>query len=244
MGMILTRTIFAVICLLGAAPGFAQSAYVGAAVGMDVSRFSRVESPGFDALQPGGEAQAFSLRIGTRVGRRWGVELAFTRPSEVERESTVGFPIPLARLAFTSVDPVASISSFFGGSSRLERRDSTLDTLAWMAQPVGNRVDLVYLGGVAFNRTVEEVTFTPGFLERWDLILRDAVPSVILPPIGPSSVRTTTYGITPVVGLDARIELTDHVRLVPGVRMQGIGGGMSGTAGWLIRPSVGLMWEF
>jgi hypothetical protein len=56
--------------------------------------------------------------------------------------------------------------------------------------------------------------------------------------------RTTTYGLAPVVGFEARIALTDHIRLVPGVRLQGIGRGTNGTAGWLIRPSASLMWEF
>ncbi|MGH9257398.1 MAG: hypothetical protein ACRD3C_22790 [Vicinamibacterales bacterium] len=29
----------------------------------------------------------------------------------------------------------------------------------WVAQPVGDRVDLAYLGGLAFDRNVEDVSF-------------------------------------------------------------------------------------
>jgi hypothetical protein len=247
--MIRTRALFVVSFLLSAASGFAQSVYVSAAVGMDVSRFSGVETTGFDAPQPGGEAMAVTLRAGTRVGQSWGVELGFTRPSAVEKESTFGFPIPLGSLSGgiraigpgASVVPGASVSGtvfsigspVFETRTRLQRRDTTLDTVAWIAQPVSSRVDLVYLGGIAFNRTVEEASF--------EITARAA----ILPPIIiPHSVRTTTYGLAPVVGVEARIALTDHIRLVPGVRLQGIGGGTNGTAGWLVRPSAGLMWEF
>src|ERR671913_2268909 len=103
MRMVLTRTIFPVLFfLLGGTSAFAQSAYVSAAVGMDASRFSGVESTGFNALQPGGEAMAVSLRVGTRVGQSWGVELGFTRPSEIENESTFSSPIPFPRLTFSS----------------------------------------------------------------------------------------------------------------------------------------------
>jgi hypothetical protein len=233
MRIILTRTICVIAFLFSAVSGFAQSAYVSAAVGMDVSRFSRTESGGFSGLQPGGEAMALSLRLGTRIRRNWGVELGFTRPSEVDKESTFGFPIALPRLVLGLDALPASMAPLplFETTTRLERRDTTLDTVAWVAQPIGDRVDLVYLGGVAFNRTVEEVRFE--------------VPRRLLPVITiPGSVRTTTYGLAPLVGLDARIALTDHVRLVPGLRLQGIGGGTSGTSGWLIRPSAGLMWEF
>src|SRR5687768_13509093 len=153
MRIILTRTICVFAFLLSTASGFAQSAYVSAGVGMDVSRFSGVESTGFNALQPGGEAVAVSLRGGTRIGQSWGVELGFTRPSEVEKESSFSFPIPFPRLTFTSqvIAPGTPIAILpFETRSRLKRRDTTLDTVAWIAQPVSSRVDLVYLGGVAF----------------------------------------------------------------------------------------------
>ena len=78
-----------------AAPVLAQSTYVGASVGMDVSRFNSVEAGGFNDVSAGGEVLAVSLRLGTAIRENWGVELGFTYPSELERESTQGFPIPL-----------------------------------------------------------------------------------------------------------------------------------------------------
>ena len=40
------------------------------------------------------------------------------------------------------------------------------------------------------------------------------------------------------VGVEGRVGLSDHVRVVPGLRLLAAGGG------WTIRPAVGLAWEF
>ena len=222
--------IVAATFILGqAAASFAQTPYVSASVGMDVSRFSGAEVNG--GFERGGEALAIALRLGTPIGDRWGVELGYTRPTVVESESRLNFPIPFPAdlLRAFPIPGVPAISlPTFRGSTTVERRDSTLETVAWVRQPVG-RVDLVYLGGVAFNRTVEEITIDFG--------------RIALLPL-PNSVRTTTYGVSPLVGIEGRIGMTEHLRLVVATRMQTIGDGNSGTSGWLVRPSAGLMWQF
>lgn len=224
----LPATLFVIFTLI-AVPAFAQSPYVGAAVGMDVSRFDRVEATGFNDVTAGGEVVNFSLRLGTEIRENWGVEVGFTYPSEIERENRPGFPIPLlaaisAPVGITSGIAIPTIEA----TTTLERRNTTLDTVVWFAQPVGSRVELVYLGGVAFNRIVEDISFQ--FTRR------------LVGVIVPNSTRTISYDVGPVVGMEARIGLTDHVRLVPGVRLQSIGG--SGNDGWLLRPSAGLAWQF
>lgn len=223
-----------VLCVLFAAPAFAQSPYVAGAVGVDVSRFARTEGPGTD-LTAGGEAAAFSLRLGTAIRDGWGVELDFTRPSEVERDVERGFPVPLlggqpgaASMPFAIFPDV--VFPIFESTIRLKRRDTTIDTVAWVAQAVSGRVDLVYLGGVAFSRVVEELDF--------QLSPRAGVFGYVVP----RSTRTISYGVGPVVGVDARIDFTEHVMLVPGVRLHGVRGN-AGT-GWLLRSSVGLGWSF
>ncbi len=231
-----TAALFVVLSLI-AAPAFAQAPYVGAAVGMDVARFDHVEFPGSGDFDASGEAVAFSLHLGTPIGQNWGVELGFTYPSEIERENSQGFPIPLLAAASlagigagVAVPPGGNLTfPAFEASTEIERRNMTLDTVAWFAQSVGSRVNLVYLGGVAFNRVVEEITFR--FNRR---------------PLGlivPTSTRTVSYDVGPVVGMEARIGLTDHVRLVPGIRLQGVGGTTT-QGGWLLRPSAGLAWQF
>lgn len=58
----------------------------------------------------------------------------------------------------------------------------------------------------------------------------------------PGSTRATTYSVGPVVGVEARLGLTDHVMLVPGMRLQTVGG--TAASAWLFRASVGLGWKF
>ena len=62
-------------------------------------------------------------------------------------------------------------------------------------------------------------------------------------PVFPSSrTRTTQYGVGPIVGLEARIGMTEHARLVAGVRLHALG--QSLVNGWIVRPNVGLAWMF
>ena len=221
-----------VALLLVSTPARAQSPYITGAVGVDVSRFDHVEAAGVADVKAGGEAIAFSLRLGTAIGDRWGVELAFTRPAEVTTESRQGVPIPLAIRAgspqATIIDATGIVIPVFASQIRLQRRNTTLDTVAWVAQRVGRRANLVYLGGIGFSRIAEHVEFA--FTRR---------------PIGiilPTSARTTMYRVGPLVGVEGRIRLTDHVIFVPGVRLQGIGG--NGRHGWLLRAATGLGWRF
>ena len=217
---------------LVATPAFAQPAYIAGAVGVDVSRFDTVEAAGVPDFTAGGEAAAWSLRLGTAIGQRWGVELAFTRPSDVERESQQGYPIPLAVGAASTqaglAVPTGIVFPVFESRIRFQRRNTTLDTVAWVAQRAGSRVDLVYLAGIAFTRIVEDVDFE---------FTRHPIGIVL-----PSSTRTIVYGVGPVAGVEARVGLTDHVMLVPGVRLHGIGG--NAGHGWLLRAATGLAWRF
>jgi hypothetical protein len=215
------QTAWCLFALLCGTPAFAQSAYVGAGVGADLFRPGRVEVRGADDWSAAGETIAFSARVGTAVTDRWGVELEFTRAGNIEREMQRGFPVPL--LARQAVPQ-------FESTIRLTRRNATLDAVAWVAQTLSGRVDLVYVGGIAFTRIVEEMDF--------ELTRRAGLAPIVVP----TSTRTTTYGAGPVAGLEARVQLTARAILIPGVRLHGIGGDAGG--GWLLRPSVALGWRF
>jgi hypothetical protein len=91
----------------------------------------------------------------------------------------------------------------------------------WTLQTVSNRVSLVYLGGVAFNRFEREFGYAFDF-----------APTLF------SRSRTTVYSTRPVVGFESWIALTDRVTLMPGVRLQGV------QDGWSVRPGIGLGWSF
>ena len=213
----------ALLCLIGvlsAGPALGQSAYVAGGIGMDVFRTTRVETGLGDAPAGGGEAVAFSVRVGTAVTDRWGVELEVARAGEIAREVQRGLPLPLLTRAL----PI------FESTVRLERRSTTIDAVAWVAQPVGGRVDLVYLGGVAFSRVADELAFQPA--------RRAGVGGIV----APRATRTITYGTGPVAGLEARVRLTRRLMLVPGVRLHGVGG--DSGRGWLLRPSASVGWRF
>jgi hypothetical protein len=109
------------------------------------------------------------------------------------------------------------------------RRDAGLDATMWGRQRASDRVDLVYFGGVAFVRTVQSLDFRPRAGQPGPLALFPRV-------------RTVSYGAGPLVGMEARISMTDHLRLLPGIRLYGRMGDIA--HGWLVRPAVGLGWFF
>jgi hypothetical protein len=227
-------------CWLSAAPALAQAAYVVGSVGVELSRVSRLDSGDFAYPAADGEVLGGAVRVGTSIGESWGAEVEFAHAATIEDEAVQNSRI------FSPQSPVTFVPLPGGGSAQtnlsvvpipiaysfsVETRNPTLSTVVWIRQPVTGSVDLVYLGGIAFTRRVQEqeVSFSPPLLP-------------IIVPAGRTA-RSTFYHTAPVVGMEARIGLTEHVRLVPGVRLQGLGGDPGG-GGWLLRAAVGLGWFF
>jgi hypothetical protein len=222
---------------------FAQGAYVSASVLADVVLSTHTEYPGAESMA-GGEAMGFALRAGTPLGARWGVEVEFVRPGEIEHEGDLGLR-PLVEAGLYEFEPMVSqgnrpvdyqivtslLQPGLGYRVRSAERNTTLSAALWLEQRLAERFSMVYLGGVAFSRSEfeSEVTYAP-------LIL--APPSlapIIFPPI---RTNTTVYGVQPMVGVESRIEMARHAHLVPGLRMHASDGR------WLVRPSVGVSWTF
>ena len=65
---------------------------------------------------------------------------------------------------------------------------------------------------------------------------RLSTPDITRSP--PYQSTTVIYGVSPLAGVESRISMTEHLQLVPGVRLQVV------EDGWLIRPAVGLAWTF
>jgi hypothetical protein len=221
----------ACLLLVGFAPrAAAQSAYVGGAVLADITRASGTS--GITDGRPGnGETIGAALRVGSPLGQRWGVELEFVRSGETEWRPDVtilagisgGFADFIARDPSLLIYPTPEIN--------VESRLSTLTTSVWWRQRVSDRFNLVYLGGVAFARTESETEV--GYQQ------------IALPGRGGMTLPTRFYEQESVsydtgasVGLDGDIEMTEHLRLVPGVRM------LTVASRWIVRPSVGLNWRF
>jgi hypothetical protein len=211
----------------------AQSAYVGGSVLADVIRVS-----GGDEVGPGnGEAIGGALRVGSRLGESWGVDLEFARSGEIEWEPDVRI-LTTATTRFSSGVPggipVPEIAIFPVPEVEFRQQLSTLSTMLWWRQEVGDRVHLLYLGGASFSRTRRESRFSYG-----PIVLPAAVGGGIIRPAQIFDSEAVVYDAGVAVGLDAGINLTEHVRLVPGTRLF-----TAAPGGWVIRPSVGLHWLF
>ena len=224
-----------VVALLAAAQSVhAQGAYVSASLIGDVVRQNRVESVG-TTQSADGEAIGFALRVGSELGRRWGVELEFARPSEITNDFSPGIvPLPATLTPGAigantgSPEIIGQIFPTFSYRIRTTQRNTMLSSAVWARQEISSRMSVVYLGGIGFHRTTSEVALT--FEPR---------PLIGIPIVFPPAVtNSTTYDVGPFAGIEGRIGLTDHAQLVPGIRLHGIQGG------WLFRPSVGLGWNF
>lgn len=231
------RWCVAVLFLLTlATPAAAQSTYVGASLVGDIARFSKVEvdddfprtltpPPSID-----GEALGFNVKVGRALGERWGVEVEFARSGEIESRSR-SFAIPaLPRLPALPELPILPPFPNFEFEIETEQQHSSFAALVWLRQEIGDRIELAYLGGVAFNRAEieQEVRLTDTRLIQLSFVAPDYT--------------TIEHGVGPAVGLEADIKVGDHAALTAGVRVHGAN--VSGRNGWLIRPLIGLRWRF
>ena len=229
-----------VLTLLVARAASAQSAYVAADVGADISRVSHSDTV-FTGGSGGAQVFSWDLRVGTLIGSAWGVELGYVR--SLSDRSNQPFAVPLAALAPNIVLP----ANF---SITASHARSSFDAVAFARQHA-RAVDLVYLGGLSFLRDRTDVTtnfggpasagsdlqFTGG--AAYSILIPASASAIAIPSI-PIRIggSTTTYSTHPLVGMEARIAMGGHARLTPGIRLQGI------SQGWLFRPYVGVGWQF
>jgi hypothetical protein len=231
------------IVVAGANDVFAQGAYVSASLLGDILRSTHADSPG--APDNGGEAIGFAIRAGTPLGAIWGIEVEFAHPGEIEQEFEPGvFSLGQVTTGLFDIPPTGIPSDFaiFDSTSilrpsllysvRTSQRNATLGASLWIQQQLSGRIAMVYLGGVGFHRTTfgSEYSFPR-------LTAGPGVPPnlIVLPP---ARIETVAYGVRPMVGVEARIEMTRHLHLVPGFRLH------AGDGLWLMRPAVGVGWMF
>jgi TonB dependent receptor len=237
------RHLLGVTLLVGlASTASAQSTYVGASFIADVVRTSGTN---FGGETGGGETFGGALRVGTPLGRHWGVELEFALTGEIETTPGGVFPagFPAGSIEWNS-GSLSGFSSSVTSSSQIfltprfesERRLSTISTLLWWNHELSDGVSLVYLGGVAFTRTTWQLRISYPDFPVPPIPLPLGRPTIFPPP--DLNQESTSYGADVAVGFEGRIRMTDDLRLVPGIRLQTISGG------WAIRPGVGLQWTF
>jgi hypothetical protein len=230
----LVMVVAALTLVLWTSAAGAQPWYAAGSLGADIGRTGSAD--GSDA--PGtGEALSFSLRVGTGLTSRFGVELDFTRPSEIETDETpdvrILLPTPytitpdLSLLSPGDLNRASLPISVIGYTIHTAQRTTTITAAAWARQEVTPRVSLVYLGGVAFGRV--ERTVTTSF----------DVPPLLASIYRPTyDLRTIDYSVGPMAGFEGRVGFTEHVQVIPGIRVLSVGGG------WILRPAVSLSWVF
>ena len=234
--MRITRLAITVASVLCAVAASAQGVYVGGAIGAEVVRTSSTETGGSTFNIGSGEAFAGAIRVGAVITEHIGVELEFFRPGEIEGDSGGLIYLAAADLPVSPVPvPPGSLGAYtfpsiIGQSTRV--RATTMSALLVARQPLGERVELAYLGGVGFSRVVREFEFA------FPRGILPANPSIALPV----STRTTQYAAGPVVGVEVRAGMTEHAQMVAGLRLHALG--QSVVDGWMIRPTVGLAWKF
>jgi hypothetical protein len=220
-----------VICVSSTAS--AQSAYVGASLFGDIIR---VSGSSYGNFSGNGETFGGALRAGMPLGSQWGVELEFARSGEIDASpeyqilpaGVEGF-IGSGSFDFSPdgqvIFPIPQITS--------ERQLSTIMTALWWNHEISDRISLAYLGGVSFTRTA--LNFRVSY-DNFPLFPLGGVPFPLPRPVIES--ESVAYDADVAVGLEGRIGMTEHLRLIPGVRLQ------TAAGGWAFRPGVGLQWLF
>jgi hypothetical protein len=235
-GSTLLRTLAALLLCGAAAPALAQPVYVTGTIGTSTTLIAHTTYDGFDDPD---EDTAVTLagRVGLNIGPRWGVELEIARALEVEQEPDARI-LPVSRAATLGV-----VYPYFIGETETTR--TTISPVAWVSHSLTSRVELAFLAGISLERTVTEQEFEPPFLAPAVPVtavtsLPNVRPGLVDASLSilPRDVTTVQYDRGVVAGVDARIAVGEHLRLVPSFRMQA----MSGA--WALRPSVGVGWTF
>jgi hypothetical protein len=221
----MVRALITVCLVLSPSVVFGQSVYVGAAAGIDTTVATHFAINGQPQIEQGGSAPAVAGRAGLVLGDRWGAEVEVSYTMTIERTvdgaNRLVTPPIIGGIPPVSVFPSLTIES--------EQRSAAVNVLGWVSYPASARVELVLLAGIAFSRiAIEEQRsfelpqlFPPGF-----------------PRFEPQDTDVVVYDTGPVVGIEGRLGFGDRFRVVPGLRLSGV------SAGWSIRPTVGVAWVF
>ncbi len=73
--------------VLAAGPAFAQGPYVAGTISSEIVRTTKTTSPGSVFNAGSGEAVSGSLRVGTLVAPRFGLELEYYRPGVIDADT-------------------------------------------------------------------------------------------------------------------------------------------------------------
>lgn len=160
-----------------------------------------------------GQVAGGAVAIGTFIGSRWDLQLGLDMGGFSRTQHPRDITLQRDTITLTSV---------------AENQVLSVATLLRFRASSHGRLRLGYLGGLTFVRLHRKFhTTAPA-----------GTPSALIPKPD----ERVDYSAAPTVGIDARIELTEHLSLVPGLHACVFR--LSDESGLLVRPRIGLRWAF
>jgi hypothetical protein len=160
-----------------------------------------------------GSAAGVALAVGTSIGSRWDLQLGL---------DATGFSQTRRDRVITFQRDTITLTSVVENQAL-----SVATLLRFRAGPHG-RVRLGYLAGLSFVR----------FHRRFYTDAPDGTPAGLIP----RQDARVDYSAAPTVGLDARIAVTEHLSVIPGIHACVFR--FADESGLLVRPRVGVRWAF
>jgi hypothetical protein len=232
-----------IVFFTGGQSAVAQPAlYVSGAAFADIKQFDSVEYDPFvlasgddfslDATGAGG-----GIRVGTFLHPRWSLELAVDAGSRTTKD----LPNPYTMLGSPSTLRVPELSA--------STQFLTVSTIIGFHPVKRGRVHLGYLGGFSLVRGTHESALpdfrilTTATSTSRSSGLGTSFPG-IFPPIniGSRTLKLVDNSAGGILGFEAAIDLTTRLAAVPGVRA--VVFSTSGRGVFLIRPEIGVRWNF
>ena len=235
----------AVCLLVCASAASAQTiGYVGGTAFADIRQFGSISTRSPLLAEDGSRnttAAGGSLRVGTWVHSRWTLEVGAdlsSRTTSTTRGPVIAIFPPVPPLELKSSTSFASVTTMVGFHS-----------------PAGRRVRLGYRAGFSFVRATyinEFPSFTgltifdDGDPIAWGFSGFTGLSSSDSPRVSSSvtTVTTTRNSGALTLGVEAAIDLTAKISLVPELRASTFSTANSGPGVFLIRPGVGVRWKF
>jgi hypothetical protein len=221
----------------------AQTNYIGVTGFADIRQFGTSNGCCFagygdvslDATGAGG-----GLRIGTYLHPRWSLELGV----DVATKETVDIEDQVRILIF----PPPRVRDLKASTSFVD-----VTTLVGFHPPSIGRVKLGYRVGFSFVHATYKSDY-PGYYPQPLAVFTDSritnvpspitlpSPTVIVPPISSLTQKQNTGALA--FGFDAAINLTTHLAVAPELRAMVFSTPSIGPGVFLIRPGVGVRWNF